>query len=240
MRSLFDSQGGSAVDTQTVLFRDKITEPYEPTRLGYLFAGWFKDRNYNDEWDFITGEVENNITLYAKWNVMSEDYHIVHFVSNFDVEVPSQRVLKGSALIAPNISREGYTLEGWYTSLNNGATLDEKWSFTSNVVNANFTLYAKWTINQYTISFESNGGSLVNSITRDYGTSINQPQNPFKSGYIFGGWYVDQSLETPFNFDTMLANNLTLYALWLRTLSFETNGAAAINSVTFRSGENLI
>lgn len=236
----FDSQGGSAVDTQTALFRDKITEPDEPTRLGYLFAGWFKDRNYNEEWDFITGKVENNITLYAKWNVISEDYNIVHFVSNFDVEVTSQQILKGSALIAPNISREGYTLEGWYTSLNNGATFDEKWSFSSNVVNANFTLYAKWTINQYTISFESNGGSLVNSITRDYGTSINQPQNPFKSGYIFGGWYLDQSLETPFDFDTMPASNLTLYALWLRTLSFQTNGAAAINSGTFRPGENLI
>ena len=237
---IFDTQGGSAVDTQTVLFRDTLSEPNEPTRLGYLFAGWFKDRNHTEEWNFITGKVENNMTLYAKWNVISEDYHIVHFVSNFDVDVPSQQVLKGSAITAPNISREGYTLEGWYTSLNNGTTLDEKWSFTSNVVNSNFTLYAKWTINQYTISFESNGGSLVNSITRDYGTSINQPQNPFKSGYMFGGWYTDQSLETPIDFDTMPAANMTLYAEWLRTLNFETNGAATINSITFRPGENLI
>ena len=153
---------------------DTLSEPNEPTRLGYLFAGWFKDRNHTEEWNFITGKVESNMTLYAKWNVISEDYHIVHFVSNFDIEVPSQQVLKGSALTAPNITREGYTLEGWYTSLNNGATLDERWSFTTNVVNTNFTLYAKWAINQYTITFNSNGGSAVNPITRDYGMpSIN-------------------------------------------------------------------
>ena len=230
----FDTQGGSAVDKQTVLFRDAITEPDEPTRLGYLFAGWFKDRNYNEEWNFITDKVENNLTLYSKWNVISEDYHIVHFISNFDTEVPSQQVLKGSALSVPNITREGYTLEGWYTSLNNGAILDEKWSFTSNVVNTNFTLYAKWLPNEFTITLELNGGVGETTLTERYTLPIDAPL-PEKEGHTFDGWFTDSEITNPYVFTTMPPQNFILYAKWninAYTITFEANDGSIVDPIT--------
>ena len=77
-----------------------------------------------------------------------------------------------------------------------------------------FTLYAKWTINQYTISFNSNGGTFVSSITQNFGTSVSQPSNPTRTGYTFNGWYSDSGLTNPYTFSTMPAYDFTLYAKW--------------------------
>ena len=237
---VFDVQGGSVISSQTVLFRQFASKPNDPTRLGYLFGGWYKDTNYNTEWNFTTDKIESNVTLYAKWNLLTEDYHIIHFVTNFETTVPSQQVLKGSGLVAPTVNRIGYTLEGWYTSLNNGETLDEKWAFTTNTVNSNFTLYAKWNINRYTIAFNTNGGTSVQSITENYNTVVNAPTNPTRSGYVFGGWYQDVELTTPYTFTSMQASNITIYASWLRTITFVTNSSQNINNVQYKPQENII
>jgi len=77
-----------------------------------------------------------------------------------------------------------------------------------------FTLYAKWTLDAYTITFETNGGSSVDSITEDFGESISAPTAPSRTGYTFDDWYEDETLTTPYAFDTMPDENLTLYAGW--------------------------
>ena len=77
----------------------------------------------------------------------------VVFESRGGSNIPNQTVEPNSFISPPNVLREGYTFEGWYTSLNNGDTFESKWNFFSDRVNFDFTLYASWTINQYTISF---------------------------------------------------------------------------------------
>ncbi|KUG05377.1 putative cell wall-binding domain [hydrocarbon metagenome] len=93
---------------------------------------------------------------------------------------------------------------------------------------SNVTLYAKWTINQYTISFNSNGGSSVTAITQDYGTTVSEPAAPTRTGYTFAGWYSDSALTTAYTFTTMSAENITLYAKWTAlptyTVSYNGNG----------------
>jgi uncharacterized repeat protein (TIGR02543 family) len=131
----------------------------------------------------------------------------ITFNSNGGTPVSSVNVQKGNTVSIPATTRTGYTLDGWYTSLNGGVTLDERWSFTSNVVNNNITLYAKWNINQYTITFDTQGGSLVNSITQDFDTNINSPQEPTKLGHLFSGW----NTAIPI---TMPASNITITATW--------------------------
>ena len=69
------------------------------------------------------------------------------------------------------------------------------------------TLYAQWTVNQYTITFDSAGGSAVDSITEDFGSEITAPTNPTKQGYTFDGW----DPELP---ETMPAGDLQLTAQW--------------------------
>lgn len=67
---------------------------------------------------------------------------------------------------------------------------------------------------QYTIHFETNGGTSITSITQEYDTVIIPPSDPTRDGYVFGGWYSDENLTITFAFDTMLVENLTLYAKW--------------------------
>ena len=148
--------------------------------------------------------------------------------------VSSQNVEPNSLLVIPSASREGYTLEGWYTSINGGQTLDNKWNFFTDRVNFNFTLYAKWTINQYTITFNSNGGTSVVTQTNNYNSALTIP-TPTKTGYTFGGWFTDVGLTQGFTLTNMPASNLTLNAKWTinqYTITFNTNGGTAIASIT--------
>lgn len=133
--------------------------------------------------------------------------YTVEFEPNGGVEIEPQKVEGESSIQVPIAIREGYTLEGWYTSLNNGQTLDEKWSFTNNNVNNDITLYANWTINQYTPSFDTDGGTQMSSITQEYNTPISPIADPYKAGYSFTGW----SEEIP---SSMPAKNVTMSAQW--------------------------
>ncbi|HQC74616.1 MAG TPA: InlB B-repeat-containing protein, partial [Bacilli bacterium] len=98
----------------------------------------------------------------------------------------------------------------------------------------------------YTISFNSNGGSAVESITYvPVGSTITLPINPTKTGYAFAGWYTDEGLSTAFDASTPITSDLTLYAKWTPlpqyTVSFDLNGgnSSAIPSQTVYQGEKL-
>lgn len=136
------------------------------------------------------------------------------YVVSFDVgqgsDVSSMTVTNGSAINLPISVREGYTFLGW-TLMDSEETEIIIEPFQPN---SNITLYAKWSINQYTISFNTNGGIAIDSITQDYNTNISQPENPTKDGYTFGGWYLDIELTNEYVFSTMPSENITVYAKW--------------------------
>ncbi|MBU3142873.1 InlB B-repeat-containing protein [Clostridium sp. CF012] len=67
----FDSQGGSAVISNTVDYNSTITAPATPTKTGYAFAGWYKEAECLNAWDFITDKVTENTTLYSKWTIIA-------------------------------------------------------------------------------------------------------------------------------------------------------------------------
>mgnify|MGYP003421105980 FL=1 len=122
----------------------------------------------------------------------------------------SKNVNYNTTITAPSIpKRTGYTFAGWYKE----ASGKTPWSFSKDKVTSNTTLYAKWVINRYTVSFKSNGGSAVNPKNATYNTTIPAPPVPKKKGYTFVGWYKDSSGKTPWNFsqDKVTANT-TLYA----------------------------
>ena len=108
----------------------------------------------------------------------------------------------GAAITTPDApAKTGYTFKGWGEV---AATMPD----------ADVSYTAGWTINQYTITFNSNGGSAVTEITQDYNAAVVQPENPTKTGYDFGGWYEDAELTTAYVFSTMPAENITVYAKW--------------------------
>ena len=125
--------------------------------------------------------------------------YTVTFQSEGGSEVASQIRANTPADQPADPTKEGYTFIGWY----NG---EEKWNFADAVTEA-LPLTAKWQLNQYTITFDTAGGSEVAPITQDYGTTITAPANPAKTGYTFAGW--DREIPT-----TMPAGDMTITARW--------------------------
>ena len=123
----------------------------------------------------------------------------VTFLSDGESAAPSQIRANTPADQPADPTKEGYTFIGWYKG-------EEKWNFADAVTKA-MTLTAKWQLNQYTITFDTAGGSEVPSITQDYGTAITPPAAPTRTGYTFAGW----NREIP---TTMPAGDMTITARW--------------------------
>ena len=171
------------------------TRPDAPAATpGYTFGGWNKADG--TAWDYASDKVTDNITLYAKW---AANTYTITFDTAGGSEIAPITQDYGTVITAPEApTREGYTFIGWDKEI--PTTMPAE----------NMTVTAQWEINQYTITFDTNGGSEIAPITQDYGTAITAPANPTREGYTFIGW--DTEIPT-----TMPAENITLKARWKDT-----------------------
>jgi uncharacterized repeat protein (TIGR02543 family) len=152
-------------------------------------------------------------------------------------------VLGGNSVGVSNMpadpAKSGYTFGGWYTAANGGRT-----EFTGlTPVNGNMTVYAKWTIIQYTVTFNADGGSPATATrTVNSGSSVgssDMPANPARSLYAFGGWYMERNGGgTQFTASTVVSGNITVYAGWT-ALSFN-DALAWINANAVEGGAYII
>jgi uncharacterized repeat protein (TIGR02543 family) len=241
----FNSNGGSAVSPiANVDSASTITAPTAPTRTGYIFDGWYKEAAYTTLWNFASDKVTANITLYAKWNVVTPPAtpkYTVTFNSNGGSAVsPVANVDSGTVVAAPTApTRTGYTFDGWYKE----TTYATAWNFASDKVTANITLYAKWSevivtppaTPKYTVTFSSEGGSTVSPIANvDSGTVVAAPTAPTRTGYTFDGWYKEASYSTEWKFASdKVTANITPYAKWNEVIV--TPPATPKYTVTFSS-----
>lgn len=168
------------------------TRPDAPAATpGYTFGGWNKADG--TAWDYASDKVTDNITLYAKW---AANTYTITFDTAGGSEIAPITQEYGTVITAPKApTREGYTFIGWDKEI--PTTMPAE----------NMTVTAQWEINQYTITFDTNGGSEITPITQDYGTAITAPADPTREGYTFIGW--DTEIPT-----TMPAENITLKARW--------------------------
>ena len=134
------------------------------------------------------------------------------------------------ATLPTDVTRTGYTFKGWYDNEN---LTSSPVTAISNTETGNKEYWAKWEINQYTVTFDTVGGSTVASITQDYGTAIAAPAAPTREGYTFIGW--DTEIPT-----TMPAENMTVTAQWKDTEKptgemkiSENSWKAFLNNITF-------
>ena len=113
----FDSQGGSAVSSQTVDEGSKLTAPTAPTKSGYTFGGWYKDSACNNAWNFATDTVTANTTLYAKWNEVAKKQYTLTFNTNGGSAVANVTRDEGTVidLSSYTSTKSGYTFDGWYS-----------------------------------------------------------------------------------------------------------------------------
>ena len=159
--------------------------------------------------------------------------HTVTFEVNGGTPVNSIVIDDGNLLEVPNSTKAGYTIEGWYSSINDGLTLNRKWDFISDKVLTSFTLYANWIPNQVTITFNTNGGNSIPTQTINFNAILNLPIAT-KVDYIFGGWFTDVDL-TQVAPTTMPAQNINLYAKWMIKLELVSSSSSASHSTTLTS-----
>ena len=184
----FDTNGGSEIAPITQDYGTEITAPDNPTRKGYTFKGWDKEIP-----ETMPAE---NITVKAQWEI---NQYTITFDTNGGSEIAPITQDYGTEITAPdNPTRKGYTFKGWDKEIPKTMPAE------------NITLKAQWEINQYTITFDTNGGSEIAPITQDYGTEITAPDKPTRKGYTFKGW----DKEIP---ETMPAENITITARWKDT-----------------------
>lgn len=120
----------------------------------------------------------------------------------------------GSYVGLPIATREGYTFNGWYTSSDGGSQVSDGNALVSA---SNHTLYAHWTANTYTISFENNDDTGISTTKKiSYGSNYDELTTPARAGYTFLGWYTDSVDGTKISSDSKFAysDNQTLYAHW--------------------------
>ena len=228
----FDSQGGSAVDAQQVAYGGYATQPATPTRDGYTFVGWTTDAAGTTPYGFgmpVTG----GITLYAKWDDAGATYHTVTIHLNdgddYSSDLPQDMTLfvkEGEKLTIPDSapSRGGYRFAGLTSDEQRKTDYDA-----GTAVTADMTLYAKW-VKTWTVTFDTAGGSAVNSQTvDDGGVAVAPDPSPTRDDCRFTGWQYDGK---SYDFGSKVTGDITLTAQWVRTahqwtITFDLNGGHA-------------
>ena len=185
---------GGIYAKQIVQAGEKAVKPDDPKVNGLTFGGWYTDEDCTDgnEYNF-TAPVTKGMTLTAKWTANS---YTITFDTNGGSKIDPITQDYGTQITAPaDPTRGGYTFIGWDKAI--PATMPAE----------DLTVTAQWRINQYTIAFDTDGGSEVAPITQDYGTDITAPADPTREGYTFIGW--DKAIPA-----TMPAWDMTIKAKW--------------------------
>ena len=186
----FQSNGGEAIDSLDVVEGQTINLPI-PTREGHTFTGWFTGNGPNDiQFSNITPVIQD-LTLYARWQI---NQYSITFDTDGGTLIANLTQDYDSIINVSDPIKEGHTFVGWSPDLPDRMPAE------------NIAISAQWEVNQYTITFDSDGGSAISPITADFDSNLNV-EEPVKEGHTFIGW----SPELP---DRMPAENISVAAQW--------------------------
>ena len=197
----FRDNGEDIIKVERVVHGEKVKQPADIEREGYIFKGWYKGW---EKFDFDT-QITKNITLNARLEAIQ---YRVKFNSAGGKSVPEEWVLHGDKVTEPKTKRLGYKFIGWFKG-------SEKFDFNTSI-KENITLTAKWEVIKFTVTFKDEGKILEEKIVK-YGRKVEKPNNPEKEGYKFVGWY---RYGEPFDFDSEIFENITLIAEWEEDTKF--------------------
>ena len=203
--------GTASVVTLENVTDGHIAKPADPVRNGYTFDGWFDGATEDAApWDFAAGTVSDDIALYARWTANA---YTITFDTLGGSEVASIYADCDAPVTAPaDPTRDGYLFTGWEPA------------FPATMPAGGLTLTAKWLGNNYTITFDANGGSAVDPLTAACGSALTAPADPARNGYTFTGWNPAFPSEMPLG-------GVALTAQWtanLYTIAFVTDGGTEI------------
>ena len=218
---IFDSQGGNKIVPQMILLLrgQKVPDPGTPVCEGYIFDGWMVGGNPYEIWNFNDG-VTDTMGLLAKWKAV---YKVALNTNNGTIAAGKEikSYIERTQTTLPtkaDITRDGYTFEGWYTDSGfSGSPVTEITSTDT----GDKTFWAKWTANTYTVKLETNGGKIaagkdVTAYTCGTGAALPGGGDITREGYTFEGWYEDSSFSgSPVTEITSTdTGDKTFYAKW--------------------------
>lgn len=240
---IFDSKGGSIIESVLVQDGQQVGYPESPTKDGYIFKGWLLN---GETFDF-SSPITSDIVLIADYEekTASVETIVVKFDTQGGSSVNSIKIVKNNVINKPNNPcKNGYTFVEWQL---NG----KKFNFSTRV-NENITLNAVWkknnlenTLNNYMISFDSKGGNSIGSQIIKEGGLVIRPSNPVKNGYTFVEWQLNGKR---YDFASKVSSNFTLVAYWQKqievkeetfTVTFDSNGGSSVKSQVIKKGNNI-
>ena len=205
----------------------KATKPtIDPTLYDHTFKDWYLVTNgevSETAFDFDT-LLYDNTTIKAVY----QENLTVTFNSAGGTEVAPISVLEGATISAPTApTKSGYTFDVWTLD-------DEEFNFATPITD-DITLAATW-LENFTVTFNSDGGSAVTAQEIADGSTASEPTDPTKEGYEFNGW---NDGESAFNFATPITEDITLTAQWLEvfTVTFDSQGGSAITAQEVTDGD---
>ena len=222
------NEGGTINETleysKTAFFGGAITAPTVTAKDGYAFGGWYTDgSNFAEHTKFNNGDKmpEGDVIYYAKWTLI--EYTITYNLNGGTNagENPKTYTVESEKIMLLEPSKTGYRFDGWYSDAERTNRVTEIAKGSTGDV----TLYAKWTIKAYTVSWNANGGTLDGgnaSVSAEYGSLVSEvkPANvPTKAAtqekeYTFAGWYTDPYNGTELATDAKVTGDMTYYAHW--------------------------
>jgi uncharacterized repeat protein (TIGR02543 family) len=227
----FDSHGGSGVEAVTASEGAAVPKPADPTRTGYAFLGWYSAESGGTLYSW-PHTLNAGLTMHAHWRADEEPppaRHTLTFDSHGGSPVEAVTADEGTPVSKPaDPARSGHTFRGWY-SAESGGTL-YSWPHT---LNAGLTMHAQWQADaepplpQYTLTFDSHGGSAVAAVTADEGAAVPKPADPTRPGYTFQGWFDAESGGAASTWPHTLSVNVTMHAQWTvenYTITYHLNG----------------
>ena len=213
------------VETGTITLKD-------PVKTGYTFAGWYKDGEFTTQVTEITQGTTGNITLYAKWELVS---YTITYELNGGTNVPENPAgynVESETITLKAPTKDKYDFKGWYKD---GEFTTQVTEITQGTT-GNITLYAKWELVSYTITYELNGGTNVPENPAGYNveTETITLKDPVKTGYTFDGWYKAEDFtgEAVTEITQGSTGDITLYAKWVTDIEgkvFVRGGDATLN-----------
>jgi len=190
----FQNLSEETISLQTISYQESALEPLAPYKPGYKFTGW----------DQVFTSITSDLIIKPTYQ---EIYYSISFITYTDTSIPTMDTIPyGFGVILPDIFKLDYDFMGWYYK-------GQLCETTHIMPDEDIILFAQWQRHAYTLSFDSNTGSSVDSSTYYKGDLVSTLPTPTKEGYIFIGWYTDdQALISPFTWD--VSHDIEAYAIW--------------------------
>ena len=197
------NEGVKYIDDQKINYGENALKPNtNPSKIGYTFKYWSLKEN-GEKYEFST-KITKDINLYAVYEI--NKYTVTYI--NEGTEYHKETAEYGSVITEiQDPIKEGYTFTGWYTKDN------EKVSYPITVTK-NMTLYSKYEINSYKVSYYNEGVKYIEDQKINYGENALKPNtDPSKIGYTFKYWSIKENGEE-YEFSTKITKDITLYAVY--------------------------